>query len=237
VPHEQAALVRDIEIGGPLQPAEALMVTDHIALFTDKSHALFSLDGVRGAAIMGSPARGADDYLSATSADAHAIAIGPGMVFFDWETAGAILDDVKGVTGLSIGRYEVGCQGCLYVTEAATQSVGEYYENGTLLRTLTLAETEPEGVEASRSGVVWVLDARSDRLLGLDAGIAAVDRVMALPPALADRTPTGLAFDGDGYLNVCFRDSPYPCSTSATSDAAVSPPPPGSAIRTARSRP
>jgi DNA-binding beta-propeller fold protein YncE len=133
--------------------------------------------------------------------------LGPVLVWpGPFERQAVILDSTTSATGLGLARVRDHCSGCIYVADGPGQRITEYVDSGRALGTLSLPDTDPQGVAVARSGRVYIADAKRRRLLRSDPALKAIDGIAALPPS-SGNVPTGLTFDDDDHLYVCFRDA------------------------------
>jgi DNA-binding beta-propeller fold protein YncE len=196
-----------LEVDTALAPEAISVRADGIIeLFTaDDVHAV-SLAGKLLGSSSSRRGRGADGYFSSAGEWISASVLGSALMWpGPFEQGAAILDATSSATGLGMASTRDHCEGCIYVADGATKSVTEYVETGRSLRTLSLPDTDPQGVAVARSGRVYIADAARRRLLRSDAELTAIDGVATLPVGNGD-VPSGLAFDADEHLYVCFRD-------------------------------
>lgn len=207
LPRFPLTLVREVPLGGPSLEAEALFVRrENIEVHARDGFHVFSLEGELGASDPGQPALGADGFYAADGAFVYALVLDRALLWFGWEVGGSLLEDIGAATGVGVGHDYQQCEGCVYVTDGVAPAVKEYRENGIFLRELSLPGIDPQGAAVDGTGRVYVADAMRGRILRLDPKLTAVEEVASLPEPLSAYEPTGLAFDLQGQLYVCFRD-------------------------------
>jgi hypothetical protein len=197
----------EVQVDHELEPEAISVRADGIIeLFTaEKVHAVSSAGKLLGS----STSRrgfGADGYLSSNGQWLSASVLGNVLAWpGPFEQGAAQLDATTSATGLGMASVRDNCAGCIYVADGPSHSITEYVETGRSLHTLPLPETDPQGVAVARSGRVYIADAARRRLLRSDGGLTAIDGMAALPSGVG--TPSGLAFDANEHLYVCFRDA------------------------------
>jgi hypothetical protein len=194
--------------GAPLNAEAVLVLKTKIVIHSRDGAFVFSPTGeLFGAAQGSSGAMGSDTYYRPDGPIVLGIVIGPVLAWFDWEISASVLENIQYATGLGLGKNRDLCDGCVYITDGPGQSVKEYGAGGGPFgRELPLPDTDPQGVAVSASGQVYVVDAKHRRLLRADSRLQSVGAVADLPAGVGGRVPTGLSFDADGRLYVCFRD-------------------------------
>lgn len=196
-----------VEVETALAPEAISLRTDDIELYTDEGVYRISPEG----SLLGSSSRqrgrGAERYLGFTGESFTATVLGTTLLWpGPFESNTVILDSMTSATGLGLASVRDYCSGCIYVADGPKQRITEYVDSGLSLGTLSLPDTDAQGVAVARSGHVYIADAKRRRLLRSDAALKAIDGVAALPAGSGD-VPTGLTFDDDEHLYVCFRDA------------------------------
>jgi hypothetical protein len=192
--------------GDPIEAESVLIRKDGITLYSRHGSVGVSKTGARGDGGGGPAALGADGTYISNGTFVYGLVAGQALAWFGWEVSGSSLEDMADGTGLALARSTDDCPSCIYVTDGRGQAVKQYGSAGSLRGTLALPGTDPQGVAAARSGRIYVADAKHRRLLRVSPGLAEVDAIADLPAGAGGDVPTGLSFDEDERLFVCFRD-------------------------------
>jgi hypothetical protein len=207
LPRFAVTLDEEMLLPGPPVAAESLFVRkENIEVHTRDGYVVFSTAGTRGASSATKPAMGADGRYDASGLFVYALVIDKSLLWFNFEPTAAVLENMQSATGLAFGVNPALCDGCVYVTDGPAQAVKEYNPTGKFQRALALPGADPEGLAAADSGELYVADARHRRLLRVSSRLESVAAVADLPIGAGGDVPTGLAFDAQGRLYVCFRD-------------------------------
>lgn len=196
-----------IEVETALAPEAIVLRSDDIELYTAEGVHRVSADGKLLGSSTLQRARGAERYLGFTGESFTAMVLGTTLRWpGPFESSTVILDSMTSATGLGLAIVRDHCSGCVYVADGPGQRITEYGDSGVAFGTLPLPDTDAQGVAVARSGRVYIADAQRRRLLRSDAALKAIDGVAVLPPGSGD-VPSGLTFDDDEHLYVCFRDT------------------------------
>ena len=149
---------------------------------------------------------GADGFQHEAGLD-YGLVKGNMLSWFTFEQTGSVLENMQSATGLGIGRNQDVCESCFFVTDGPAAAVKLYINGEVYEKELSLPDTELEGIASAASGTLYVVDAKARRVFRLSADLSAIEAVAPLPGSVTGRVPTGLAFDDQGRLHVCFRDA------------------------------
>jgi hypothetical protein len=202
--------VDDISLqGSPVQAESVLLRAENFWLYHLEGVASYQYSGEFGASSSDEHAAGADGFYNSSGEFVYGTVLRQGLVWANPEPTAVILEQTQSATGLAWVLDSSLCGACVYVSDGPGQSLRAYLEidGSTPVAELSLPSTDPQGLAAAASGKLYVADAQGRRLLRVSADLDQIEAVAALPAAIADRVPTGLAFDEQGLLHVCFRDS------------------------------
>lgn len=167
---------------------------------------LFDLDGNPmprpQAPPFGLATAGVDSFQSVWRASTH----GNVVVFQGFELQADQLDDLGNGTGIAIRAGANGAYDRYYLADSMRAEITERTVDGVRTATLPLPGSDLQGLAFSPAGELYALDAHGARLLKLTPGVAGVAAEAPLP--VQGRIPSGIHFDAQGALYVCFRDVP-----------------------------
>jgi len=123
-----------------------------------------------------------------------------------FEQSGSLLHDMGSASGLALSR-DARCRSCFFITDAADAAVKNYLNGEVYQGKLAIDGADLQGIAVAGSGSIFVADAEKRRIFRVSADLGAVEAVATLPDEVGGQVPTGLAFDDQDRLHVCFRDS------------------------------
>ena len=203
LPKSALVHVGDIDLAAFMGEPEDLYVdAQGIRIVTLSGEYVFSVDG----ALLSSPDEPSNRApalgIDGAGRGAFATVYRNVVSWYSFEHMVETLAAAQVATGIALDISADGGPSRFFVTDSARQRLSEYLSASELTHEVELPGTDPQGVAISAQSGLFVLDARRLRILRVAAGV--VQSVAEFPPS-GDGIPTGIHFDAQNILYVCYK--------------------------------